>query len=121
LLRVSSGVLLFAHGLLKLLVFTPAGTAGYFQSLGLPGPLGYAVMVLEIVGGLALVAGLWTRYLAVIFAIELLGAALFAHAKNGWVFTNEGGGWEYPVFWAIALIALALLGDGAYAFMKPAK
>jgi putative oxidoreductase len=83
--------------------------------------LGYAVMVFEILGGLALVAGLWTRYLAILFAIELLGAALFAHASNGWVFSNSGGGWEYPVFWAIALVALALLGDGAYAMRKQVK
>lgn len=121
LLRVSSGILFIAHGLLKLLVFTPAGTAGYFQSLGLPAALAYVVMTLEVIGGLALIAGVWTRYLAVIFAIELFGAAAFGHAKNGWVFANEGGGWEYPVFWAVALIALALIGDGEFALRPTTK
>lgn len=38
-LRFSMGVLVLAHAGLKLFVFTPAGTAGYFASLGLPGPL----------------------------------------------------------------------------------
>ena len=42
------------------------------------------------------------------------------HAGNGWLFTNEGGGWEYPVFLTVAAGAVALLGDGAYA-LKPSR
>jgi putative oxidoreductase len=37
------------------------------------------------------------------------------HGGNGFFFTNAGGGWEFPAFWAIALLVQALLGDGAYA------
>ena len=118
LLRVSTGILFVAHGLLKLMVFTPAGTADYFKSLGLPGPLAYAVMALEILGGLALILGFQTRWLSIAFALELLGAAIFGHAANGWMFANTGGGWEFPVFWAAVMIALALLGDGAYAMRQ---
>ncbi|TMV57201.1 hypothetical protein FGG78_37300, partial [Thioclava sp. BHET1] len=50
-----------------------------------------------------------------ILGCVLLGAALTAHVPNGFSFTNAGGGWEYPVLWAIAQFALALLGDGALA------
>lgn len=114
-LRVLTGVLFLVHGLTKLFVFTPAGTAGYFASLGLPGFLGPVTMVLEIVGGVMLIAGIWSRVVAAIMVPELLGAALFGHAANGFGFGNPGGGWEYPVMWAIVMGALALLGDGAHA------
>lgn len=118
LLRVTLGVLALAHGLLKILVFTPAGTVGFFVSLGLPLPalLAYATIVIEVVGGLALIAGLFTRWVAITMVPVLLGAAFFAHGDAGWVFSNEGGGWEYPAFWAVALIVQAMLGDGALAF-----
>ena len=114
LLRLLGGAWFLVHGLTKLLVFTPAGTAGYFQSLGLPGALGYLTMVLEIAGGLALIAGIATRHVALVLAAVLLGAAWFGHAANGFGFGNPGGGWEYPVFWAVTMLALALLGDGAW-------
>ena len=48
----------------------------------------------------------------------LLGAA-WVHSGNGWLFTNEGGGWEYPLFLTVAAFAQALLGDGAYALGLP--
>ena len=41
LLRISLSILFFAHAGLKLFVFTPAGTAQFFESLGLPGALAY--------------------------------------------------------------------------------
>lgn len=114
LLRVSLGVLFIAHGLLKVLVFTPAGTVGFFESLGLPGFLAYVTMAAELGGGLALIAGLFTRWVSLALVPVLLGAILFAHGGNGWLYTNEGGGWEFPAFWAAALVVQALLGDGAY-------
>ena len=118
LLRLVAGAWFLVHGLTKLLVFTPAGTAGYFQSLGLPGALGYLTMVLEIAGGLALLAGIGTRYVAPVLAAVLLGAAWFGHAANGFGFGNPGGGWVYPVFWAVTMLALGLLGDGAWSLGK---
>ncbi|KAA2315013.1 DoxX family protein [Pseudooceanicola sediminis] len=117
-LRVVTGVLFLIHGLVKLFVFTPAGTAGYFQSIGLPGWLGYATMLIEIIGGLALILGVGTRLVALVMVPVMLGAALFGHAGNGFTFSNPGGGWEYPVMWAFVMAAIAALGDGAYA-LKP--
>ncbi len=113
-LRLSSGLFFLIHGLTKLFVFTPAGTAGYFESLGLPGVLGYLTMALEIAGGIALILGLFTRQVSLLLAATLLGAAWFGHGGNGFGFSNQGGGWEYPVYWASAMLALALLGDGAW-------
>jgi putative oxidoreductase len=119
LLRVSLGVLALAHGLLKILVFTPAGTVGFFQSLGLPAALAYATIAIEVGGGLALIIGAYTRYVAVAMFPILIGSIVFGHWNAGWLFSNEGGGWEFPAFWAAALIVQALLGDGAFA-LKPA-
>ena len=115
LLRLTTGSLFVVHGLTKLLVFTPAGTAGFFQSLGLPGWLGIATMIFEIGGGLALILGVATRLVSAVFVAVLLGAAVTAHLGNGFGWSNPNGGWEYPVMWALVQAALVLLGDGAYA------
>ncbi len=116
LLRLLTGVLFIVHGLIKLFVFTPAGTAGYFASLGLPGFFGPIIMVVELVGGIALILGLQARWVSAILALELLGAALFGHIHNGFGFANpNGGGWEYPVMWALTQASLAMIGDGAHA------
>ena len=114
LLRVTLGVAAISHGLLKVLVFTMPGAVGFFESLGLPGFLAYVTVFVEVAGGLALVAGYQTRLVSLAMAPILLGA-MWAHSGNGWVFSNQGGGWEYPLFWAIALVAQAMLGSGAFA------
>ena len=113
LLRLGLGTMFLSHGLLKLLVFTPAGTAGFFASLGLPGWMAYLVMVAEILGGLLLIAGIQTRYVALGLIPVLLGA-LWVHSGSGWLFSNENGGWEYPLFLTVAAAVQVLLGDGAY-------
>ena len=119
LLRVALGALFLAHAGLKLLVFTPAGTAGYFASLGLPPALAYLTMLAEIAGGLALIAGLWTRVAALALVPVLLGSIVMVHGANGFWFSATGGGWEFPAFWAVALVVQSLLGAGALAFHLP--
>lgn len=118
-LRVTMGVLFLLHGGLKLIVFTPAGTAGYFASIGLPGWLAYLTIAVELLGGLALIAGLWTRWVALALIPFMLGAGYFGHLANGFFFNVQGGGWEYPLFWSVALAVQALLGGGAYALREP--
>ena len=115
LLRVSLGVLFLAHVGLKVFVFTIPGFVGYFASLGLPAFLAYATVALEFVGGIALILGVYAPWIALPLALEIFGTIVMVHGANGWLFTNKGGGWEYPAFWAVALIALSLLGDGALA------
>ena len=118
LLRLSLGTMFIAHALLKYFVFTLPGTAKFFESLGLPGVLGYATFAVELVGGILLIAGVRTRAVALALVPVLLGAT-WVHAGNGWLFNVPNGGWEYPAFWTVALIVQALLGDGAYA-LRPA-
>lgn len=114
LLRVSTGVLFLAHGLLKVLVFTPAGTAGYFASIGLPGALAYLVIAIELVAAVALILGIYSRIAALITIPVLLGAAIIGHGSNGWMFAGEGGGWEFPAFWAAIMLVIALLDQGKF-------
>lgn len=117
-LRVATGVLFLAHGLLKLLVFTIPGTVAYFEILGLPGFFAHLTILAEIGGGLLLIVGVQTRIVSAALVPVLIGAAVLGHGANGWVFSNEGGGWEFPAFWAVTQASLILLGDGAYA-LKP--
>ena len=113
-LRVTLGALFLAHASLKLFVFTPAGTAKFFGSLGFPPELAYLVMTVEVLSGIALILGVWTRYAALAAIPVLLGAIFTVHGAAGFFFTNPKGGWEFPAFWAIALAEQALLGDGAF-------
>ncbi|MDD2342662.1 MAG: DoxX family protein [Tolumonas sp.] len=117
-LRLSLGVLFLAHFSLKFFVFTPAGTAQFFQSLGLPGALAYLTMTAELLGAIALILGVYTRLVAIALIPILLGAIVTVHWSAGFFFTNANGGWEFPAFWIIGLLALALVGDGAFA-LKP--
>ncbi|GAA0596274.1 DoxX family protein [Craurococcus roseus] len=114
-LRVTLGVLFLAHAGLKIFVLTPAGTAGFFESLGFPGPLAYAVIAAEALGGIALILGLWTRWVSLALVPILLGSIYAPHGAAGFFFSNPGGGWEFPAFWTVALIVQSLLGDGAFA------
>ncbi len=117
-LRLALGSMLIAHGFLKIFVFTMPGTVGFFESIGYPGALAYVVTLLEVGGGLMLIAGLYVRPVSLVIIPLLLGAAQ-VHFANGWVFSAEGGGWEYPVFLTVAAVVQALLGDGAYAVRLP--
>jgi putative oxidoreductase len=112
------GILFLAHAWLKIAVFTPAGTAQFFESIGFPGALAYVVIAAEVAGGIALIAGLWTRWVSLALIPILLGSIYAPHGAAGFIFSNQGGGWEFPAFWAVALVALALLGDGAYALKR---
>ncbi|MBP8298359.1 MAG: DoxX family protein, partial [Burkholderiales bacterium] len=104
--------------LMKVFLFTLPGTAQFFEKVGFPGWTAYPVTTLEIVGGLLLVAGVYSRVVAAALIPVLIGAAL-VHVGNGWVFSAPNGGWEYPVFLIVIAAVVALLGDGAYA-LKPA-
>ncbi len=117
-LRVSTGLLFLAHAGLKLFIFTPAGTVGYFASLGLPGPLAYLVIAAELFGGIALILGVWTRTVSLALVPILLGSIYVPHGAAGFFFSNEGGGWEFPAFWAVVMVVQALLGSGAYALSR---
>lgn len=121
LLRLSLGALFLAHAAIKIFVFSPAGTAQYFGMLGLPPVLGYVTIVWEAGGALALILGVWPRLAALALVPILAGAIATVHAAAGFFFTNPHGGWEYPALWIVALLALALTGDGALTLVPSPK
>jgi len=85
----------------------------FFQSLGVPGALAYAVTVVELIGGAAW--DILPRYVALALLPVIIGTIVLVHGANGWEFTNKDGGWEYPAFWTVALVVQFLLGDGSFA------
>ena len=117
LLRWALGIMFIAHALLKWRVFTMAGTVAMFRSLGLPGWFAYVVFTAELGGGLCLILGIAPRYVALLLIPLIVGTIVTVHGKNGWEFTNKGGGWEFPAFWAATLLVQCLVGDGAWALL----
>jgi putative oxidoreductase len=111
-LRVVLGGLIAAHGAQKLLVYGLGSISRAFGHMGvpLPGVVGPAVVLLELVGGLALVAGVLTRPVATALAVDMLCAILLVHLKNGLFLP---GGMEAMSLLGGAL-ALALAGAGDY-------
>lgn len=117
-LRMALGLMFLAHSLvLKLFVYTLPGTAQFFESIGLPGWLAYAVFSAEVVAGVLLVLGVQTRWVA-LATLPILAGAVWAHSGNGWMFAYANGGWEYPAYLALLAVAQSLLGDGAFALNR---
>ena len=113
--RMALGVILFAHGyFLKVETFTIEGTVGFFESIGLPAIAAYLVIAGEILGGIALILGAFTR-LAAWLSLPILLGATWMHLGNNWVFSAEGGGWEFPILLVALAIAVGLGGAGKYA------
>ena len=120
LLRLSLGTMYLTHGLvLKWMTFGLEGTAKFFGSLGIPAPLAYATVFAEVIGGIMLILGVQSRWVALALSPILIGA-FWVHAGNGWVFSAQGGGWEYPLYLIVLSVVQALVGDGAHA-LSPSR
>jgi putative oxidoreductase len=113
-LRVALGLMFIAHGWLKLTVFTVPGFEAYLTGMGLPAIFAWPIIAGELVGGIAILLGIYARAVAVLLLPILLGAFAI-HFPNGWFFVAPNGGWEYSGFLTLSALALALVGDGAYA------
>jgi len=113
LLRIHFGIILLAHGWLKVYVFTVAGTVGYFASIGLPSIVAYSVIFGELLGGVALILGIQTRLAASLTVPIVFGAAIM-NIGNGWLHSASGGGWEYAASLTVIAISLAITGSGQY-------
>jgi len=116
-IRAALGIMFIAHAYLKIAVFTVPGFAGFLTQTGFPAALAWPIILAELIGGIAILLGIYSRAVSVALLPVLLGAVL-VHAPNGWLFNAPNGGWEYPAFLAVAAIAHVLIGDGAWA-LKP--
>ena len=108
--RVVAGVVFFMHGFQKLFLMGFGGVAGFLGGQGVPAPGLFAVIVtlVEFLGGLALIVGLFTRIAAILLAIDMLVALLTVHLPGGFFITNG----ELPLMLLAAAIGLAVGGPG---------
>lgn len=114
LLRAALGIMFVAHAGLKVFVFTVPGFAAFLGQVGFPEWAAWPVILLETLGGVAILLGVYSRWVAAAL-LPVLAGALMVHAGNGWVFNAPNGGWEYPAFLIVASLTLVLSGDGAFA------
>ena len=104
--------MLVPHGYMKLFVGGVGKTAAGFAKMGLEPayPLALYIALLEFVGGIMLALGLFTRAVAVLVIGFMAVAVLHVHMKNGFLWT--AGGYEYPLFWGLVCLAIAIRGGG---------
>jgi putative oxidoreductase len=113
-LRIIVGYILLMHGWLKVGTFGLAGVSGFMAKAGLEPAAAFAVaaMVLETVGAICIIIGLFTRFFAAAIAIELLIGLLTVHLKAGFAVSN--GGYEYILLLGVVMFAIAIRGGGPY-------
>jgi len=117
-LRVAVGVIFIAHGRQKLFGGL-AGFGHYLESLGVPLPNGSALVValVEFLGGIALLLGLFTRWAALLLAINMLVAIVLVHLRHG---LTGPGGFEFPLALLAAAISLLLTGPQKFSIERTA-
>lgn len=118
-LRLFIGICFVIHGLGKLGVVGSGNMAGFeawLKSLNVPFPAlqARAAMVTEILGGVLIAIGLFTRVGTVACLFVMLVAAVVGHKGGGYLITNNPPGNEYTVNLASVLVAMTLIGPGAF-------
>jgi putative oxidoreductase len=113
-LRLAAGVVLAYHGWLKLQEVS--GFAGYVEFLGIPAPdlMAYVVTYLEFLGGIALIAGLATRYVAALFVIEMIFTISLVKFDVGLIASEGGVGAELDILILAIALGLVLTGAGRW-------
>lgn len=114
LVRLAVGIIFAAHGAQKVFTMGFGGVAGFFGQLGIPAPYLAAVSVslLELLGGIALIVGLGTRFVSPLLAFTMLMAGITVHFKNGFYLPQ---GYEFVLLLGLSAIGLTLTGSGALA------
>lgn len=113
-IRVVLGIIFFMHGLDKFKGGVE-NTAGWFESIGLPGFLAYGVAVVELVGGIMLVLGLFSRIVSILFAIVMIGAIVKVKLAIGFFGNGQMAGYEMDLAFLAMAIMIAITGSKAFA------
>jgi len=112
LIRVTAGLMLIPHGWPKLMmgITATANMALVKRGIAPAEPLAIILITLETLGGLCIALGLATRFWAAAVTVEM-GVIAYHHLpKFGWT----APGYEYPLFWGLVMLAIALRGGGPY-------
>jgi len=112
-LRYALGLMWLAHAGLKYLVYGVAGTAAFLESQHLPSAMAWPLILAELLLAVVLVSGWYVRQFALLGGLILAGAC-WVHWPLGWVFTAQGGGWEYPALLLFLHVLLWMLPDVGY-------
>lgn len=112
-LRVVTGLVFVMHGWQKLGMGVP-GVTGFLANLGFPMPEVFAVILIagELLGGLALILGVWTRFAALVLSVIAVVALVTVHLANGFFVSN--GGYEFVLLLLVASITFFTWGGGKY-------
>ncbi|HEX7737632.1 MAG TPA: DoxX family protein [Ktedonobacteraceae bacterium] len=112
-LRIVVGIVFIVHGYMK--ITNLAQTTGFFirASVPLPNVVAPVVALLEIIGGLALLLGLYSRTFSLLLIIDMLFAISLAKNKTGFV-----GGWEFELTLIAILLAIVLAGPGVISLTR---
>ena len=112
LVRITAGLMLIPHGWPKLMmgITATANMALVKRGIAPAEPLAIALIAIETLGGLCIALGLFTRFWAAAATIEMCVIVYHHLPKFGWT----APGYEYPLFWGIVMLAIALRGGGAY-------
>ncbi|MBC6445070.1 MAG: DoxX family protein [Alphaproteobacteria bacterium GM202ARS2] len=114
-LRFVAGGFFVPHGIGKIGGFgVKSGFVAYLDKLGVPLPTftAYTVTGIEVIGGLLIAIGLFTRAAAVTAMGLMVGIIAWVHWKNGFLFTNNG--YEYQLMWFFVLTYILFRGSGRY-------
>jgi putative oxidoreductase len=113
-LRIVLGISFFVHGLAKFQGGIE-NTVGWFDSIGLPGFLAYGVALVEVVGGIALILGLFTRIVSFIFVLLMVGAVIKVKLAAGFLGNGQSAGYELDLAFMAMAVSIAITGSKAYA------
>ena len=125
-LRIGLGIVMIIHGGMKAFGWFDGpglqGWVGYMQSVGVPAPLAWLAMLVELAGGLGVLLGVLTRVAALGFAVNMMFAIVTVHWEAGFLMNwgsvaGRGEGWEFSFALLTASIALALMGPGRYSLV----
>jgi putative oxidoreductase len=119
-LRIVTGVVFLMHGQQKLFTAGLWGTAAQFSKMHIPLPsvAGPVVTLMEFLGGICLILGVFTRWAAILLALDMAGAILFVHGRNGFFLPR---GFEYAMVMLVVCVALAMLGPGPAALGRKVR
>jgi uncharacterized membrane protein YphA (DoxX/SURF4 family) len=113
-LRVVLGLTFFVHGLVKFQGGIE-NTAGWFSSIGLPGFLATVVAAIELVGGIALVLGLFSRAVSALFVLLMAGAIIKVKLAGGFLGNGQGAGYELDLALLAMAAAITITGSKLFA------